>query len=213
MIYRIKVLRDFSSDDFEAVVEMHFKTFKGLFSSDLGKSYLRSFYKEIVFSPENVCYVCKRRTKVVGFICGTADAKKAVRLPFKIKFPAYFLAALVRDPKTMVVHLIRFAGKFLLFRDSNVLAELLSIAVVEEVKGRGVGRKLLDHFQHFLLSKDQKKFRVFTDMRYSTGSKFYEKLNFSCVKKANLLGLEVRYYEKVLEGEGFESFGHNTHTE
>jgi len=185
--------------DLERLAGMHQKAFKGLFSSDMGKGFLKGLYKNIIYSDAGVCYAVRdpNTKKVVGFIAGTSNEKNLLPTSFKIKSVYNLLLAVLRNPRTFT-NVLRYIKKTRISSGINTRAELISIALEEEYQGKGLGSELVKTLEAWLRAEGIEKYKVFTDTKYSKGHILYEKIDFRLEKKFDLFGIENRCYVKKL---------------
>ena len=155
----------------------------------LRKYYRRIFKKGFVFGNINDDHLS-------GFVSGIVDDDSF----YDIKY--YFWAGFgilthIYSPK-VIRSLFRHIKRQLAFRDIKIKPELLSIAVRDDMKGKGVGTSLINALEDYFREKNVTAYKVYTDMLYSTGSQLYEKLGFDFLREVNLFGLPFRLYVKKI---------------
>lgn len=178
--------------DLEEIVNMHYEIFKEASSSKFGKGFLMDFYKTIISSDKGICYVWKEDSKIIGFVCGILSYK-LFNFSFKIKFVYRILCC---SPKG-IINIFRLIKKAISTRNIQAEAELLFIAVNKGSRRQGIATKLLDSFYKFLIAKEVKKFKVFSETN-SMGHLLYDKRGFTLVKTIELFGRKMYCYVKEI---------------
>ncbi len=176
------------------LANLHLSAFKGLLSGAIGVRFLRFFYHRII--KEGFIFACFEDEQIIGFVTGITDEKRI----YNIKY--YFCALLgiiahIYDPRT-ILRLYRHILRIIKLRDVKIKAELLSIVVDEKSRGRGVGKALVESLNKFMTEKGVSRYKVFTDMKYSTGHRLYDRMGFILDREMNLAGLVLRMYIKEL---------------
>ena len=178
----------------DEIVALHINAFRSVLSGQTGEFFLRNFYRRIfekgfVFGNINDDHLS-------GFVSGIVDDDSF----YDIKY--YFWAGFgilthIYSPK-VIRSLFRHIKRQLAFRDIKIKPELLSIAVRDDMKGKGVGTSLINALEDYFREKNVTAYKVYTDMLYSTGSQLYEKLGFDFFREVNLFGLPFRLYVKKI---------------
>lgn len=179
----------------DEIVELHINAFRSVLSGQIGKFFLRSFYKRIFRKG----FVFGKITddRLSGFVSGIVDDGSL----YDIKY--YFWAGLgifshIYSP-AVIRSLFRHIKRQVVFRDIKIKSELLSIAVRNDMRGRGIGNSLVKALENHFRERNVEVYKVYTDMLYSTGSQLYEKLGFEFFREVNLFGLPFRLYIKELK--------------
>jgi ribosomal protein S18 acetylase RimI-like enzyme len=154
------------SEDYPSIAEIHLLAFNDFFLSSLGKSFLRTYYKASLKNEECVA-VCaiSEDNKIIGFAIGTRLSQGYhKRLLVKNFFPFLLrsLEIIIKNPGA-IIRLSRNLKKTANSMDDGLYAELLSIGVLESVKGKGVGWRLINLFEQELVSRGCKMVALTTD--------------------------------------------------
>lgn len=178
--------RKLRPNESEKVALIHINTFKGFFLTSLGKSFLTTYYKVCIKSPD-VIAICATsdNQSIVGFAVGTINSKgfhKKILKKNILKFAYQGLILLFTKPKS-ILRLFKNLSKKSSessFKDDGNYAELLSIGVSVEMKGKGIGEKILFHFEQSLKEKESKKISLTTDFyKNEAVLNFYKKNGYT----------------------------------
>ena len=87
----------------------------------------------------------------------------------------------------------------------TVPAELLSIAVVEDVRGKGIGSAMVEALVEYFKEREVSTFKVSVDQRLEGADEFYERLGFELKDTIDIYGKKMNIYiynmEKAFLGE------------
>lgn len=189
------IIRITDSRYLDEIVALHIDAFRNVFSGQIGGIFLRYYYRSIF--EKGMVYGKITDGRLSGFIAGIVDD----RLLYDIKY--YFWAAFgllthVCSP-VVIRSLFRHFKRLQAFRDVIIIPELLSIAVRDDMRGKGIGTELINVLDNYFREKHIPFYKVYTDMLYSTGSQLYEKLGFELFREVDLYGLPFRLYVKDLK--------------
>ena len=174
------------------IIELHKNEFSNVLSGQIGILFLKYYYKKII--KIGVIYGHFKNNELTGFISGVINEKKI----YSLNYYLYAITGIILHffEKKFILSLKRHLKRIRLFSDVEIDAELLSIIVKNKFRGQGIGKELIftldDYFKQYKVGK----YKVYTDMNYSTGYKLYDKLNFELFKEENLFGLKLRMYVK-----------------
>ncbi|HBH49513.1 MAG TPA: hypothetical protein DDX98_12775 [Bacteroidales bacterium] len=189
--YQIRLIQN--QDDIDTLVLMHKAVFSNVLSGQIGNGFLSYYYQLII--QKGFIYGCYNNDTLLAFISGTLNEKELGGIKFLGKA---LWGVLTHLSAKSIASLFRHIKRVYFLKDVTINAELLSIIVKEELRGKGIGNKLLTHFESHLLANHIQTYKVFTDLKYSSGSSFYEKEGFKLYREMNLLGLVTRLYIKKL---------------
>lgn len=177
------------------IVKLHVHAFRGVLSGQIGYGFLYNYYKTIL--RKGCIFAYMNDQKVVGFISGTTDERLLNNFSF---YWFAFLGMMIHIFRSSLYLSIRRHIKRLKnFKEINIYSELLSIAVDENQRGKGIGMKLVACLDDYFKSRDVFTYKVYTDTVFSTGYRLYEKLGFRLIKEVDLYNLPFRLYVKELE--------------
>jgi ribosomal protein S18 acetylase RimI-like enzyme len=166
----------------EEIATIHLKTFKNFFLSSLGKSFLITYYKSCVKSKEgvSVCAVDENNT-IVGFCFGSLSSKgfhKKLILSNSIPFVLEAIQILFTKPKA-IVRLLKNLKKEAHPEDNGDYADVLSIGVLVEKKGLGIGKGLIAEFEKKCKKENIKRISLTTDFNSNSGVlNFYKSMGY-----------------------------------
>ena len=174
MNYRIPEL-----PDHKEITLIHLKAFKNFFLSDLGQTFLNTYYKAVIKSNNSIT-ICAESSEgeKVGFATGAIISRsynQKLILENFFSFSIQALRLIFIHPKA-ILRLIKNFNKNTNELDDGNYAELFSIAVLPEAKGLGIGRGLIENFELIAKSKGCKKVSLTTDYYHNDSViEFYEK--------------------------------------
>lgn len=171
----------------EEIAMVHLKTFKNFFLSSLGKSFLITYYKSCIKSEDavSICAVDEEDT-IVGFCFGSLSSTGFHKKLILNNIFAFFLQAIrifLSKPKA-ILRLSKNLKKDGHPKDNGEYAEVLSIGVLVEKKGLGIGKGLILDFENKVKKNNVKKISLTTD--YSSNDavlKFYKSVGYEIYYK------------------------------
>lgn len=176
------MIRSMEVNDIEQVVAVHLDSFPGFFLSFLGSRFLKIFYSGVCSAPEGIRFVYVNSSgKASAFIVGTVNPRGFYsRLLQKdwLRFSFASLHAIVRKPSIIK----RVAMGFFHPSENPIgadVAGLLSIGVLPEHQGRGVGKTLVLRFLEEAAKRGCSKVFLTTDRdKNDAVNVFYQNLGF-----------------------------------
>jgi ribosomal protein S18 acetylase RimI-like enzyme len=163
------------------VAIVHTRSFKGFFLTFLGPRFLNELYGSIVQDPHGIAYVAERDNTILGFVAGSACPTDLYRNMIRQRFLPFAWASLfgVIQKPSILPRLLRAFRKTSEENPVENSGMLMSIGVLPEAQGQGIGKKLVHAFlsdarqrglDYVLLNTD-------ADENFST-NEFYRKLGF-----------------------------------
>ncbi len=189
------MIRQMETRDMEAVTGLHSEALKIGFLSTLGEDFLSIIYEGITASDLGVIFVYEEDEKVAGFIAGSMDTQKLFREIYRRKLPrlAGNLAFKVVRQPGIIRNLMR-SSRYPGMAGGSVAAELLSIAVYEDFRGRGIGSALVEALIKYFKERDLSMFKVSVDQRLEGADEFYERLGFELKDTIEIYGKKMSIY-------------------
>jgi ribosomal protein S18 acetylase RimI-like enzyme len=194
---------------FMEVACLHITEIHSGFFSLLGEVFLSRFYYEITQLPTAGLWIAEENGKVLGFILGTSDFGKSYADLFK---KAWFTLLIMGVRPLLKKGVLKKLPSILAFpfhtrsgsntkienpRGSN--AELLSIAVHTDAKGRGIGKALVFAFEQALVEWGQNGlYFVTTNSDDPDSNAFYRKIGFNPIGKQKHNDLILQVYQKEI---------------
>jgi len=181
--------------DIPSVAAIHSQELEG-FLSTLGTNFLQRFYLRSLDIPEMFTVVAIEKDIVVGFATGVTRAdgllKKIIGRDI-FWFFFFFLRYFCMHPQHIVI-----AMKTLLYPGlQSESAELLSLAVNKEHRGRGMGSALFMEIAKICQKQKCHSFAISAYVRLPANA-FYQKLGCTLNKTFLFLGEEMNYYSYVI---------------
>lgn len=159
-------LRKMTQSDLDLVVDIHYLAFKGFFLTFLGPGFLYELYRFIIDDPSSIAIVAVDNVgKLLGFVAGTTSPhgfySRAVRKRV-MKFALASLPSFIKRP-AILPRLFRAFGKLGTSSANYDECELMSIAVLPELNGHGLGSMLELSFSEEARSNGSKIIKLTTD--------------------------------------------------
>lgn len=168
-----------SQDDYRQVAHIHSQGIRDGFLSSLGESFLALLYESIDRSQNSVLLVAKEGECVIGFVAGTVSLGEVYRIMLRSwwRLLASMLPALMSPKKVFkIFETLFFSSKSQADSLSVPKAELLSIAVLQDFRGKGhaesLFRSLCEHFR----SSHQRSFKIVVGDALVPAHRFYQKM-------------------------------------
>ncbi|EAR12273.1 hypothetical protein PI23P_06605 [Polaribacter irgensii 23-P] len=166
----------------EEIAVIHLKTFKNFFLSSLGKSFLITYYTSCIKSKEaiSICAV-DGNNRIIGFCFGSLLSKgfhKKLIWSNLLPFTFQAISILFSKPKA-IIRLITNLKKDANLEDDGDYSELLSIGVLVEKKGQGIGKGLIIAFEKECGKESVKKISLTTDFNSNDAVlSFYKSMGY-----------------------------------
>ena len=168
--------------DVRVISKIHEKSFQGFFLTTLGNYFLKTYYKSCIKSNKTTC-ICAidEKQNIVGFSVGTHHSKgfhKKLILNNIYSFAIQSIFILFTNPKALF-RLFKNLNKESHREDIGDYAELLSIAVLVDKIGLGIGKGLLLEFEKKIKDQNIKKISLTTDFNSNDSVlSFYKSLGY-----------------------------------
>lgn len=145
------VTRQANKQDINTIVEIHLERFSNFFLTNLGKTFLKVFYKAFLKKPA-ILLVIEDENAIKGFAAGSLHNKgffKKLLLNNLLEFCLIGIKIALTNPFALK----RIAVNASKSEENNIVyAELLSIATLQNKKG--YGKILLEKFQEELIKQN-----------------------------------------------------------
>jgi GNAT superfamily N-acetyltransferase len=159
-------IRNVELHEYCELTAIHLDAFKGFFLTSLGKGFLNTYYRASLKNSDCIAVAAYNdENKMIGFAIGTILSKgyhKRLLLSNPFSFLIEGISIIISKPAA-VLRLLRNIEKSPEKNDDGLYAELLSIGVLENVKGSGTGRLLIERFEQELVSRHCRKAALTTD--------------------------------------------------
>ena len=178
------IYRNSTLSESNKIAEIHLNSFKGFFLTTLGFSFLKAYYRTCAKSSDaiSICAIDKHTGLLLGFSVGCYISKGFNKKLIISNIGVYFyqtIVLLITKPSALVRLFKNLGkGKNIVYDDGNY-AELLSIGVLLDKNGLGIGKNLLVEFENEVKKKGLNKITLTTDAEENDDVlKFYEKSGY-----------------------------------
>ena len=176
-------LRNMLPSDVLTVTEVHAKSFPSFFLTVLGTAFLSNLYKAILEDPDGIGIVAIRDMVVLGFVAGTAQPAGFYRRLLRRRWWHFAWSALpsaVRHP-AIVPRLLRAFSMPAQVTQHAGRGTLMSIAVLPECQGSGIGQLLVRSFLNEAVQHGLQQVDLMTDRdNNEPTNRFYQRMGFVC---------------------------------
>jgi len=174
-------IRQMNICDVRSVVQVHVKSFSGFFLSFLGPTFLRELYATTLTDPSGISFVAEDETCIFGFVTGTAQPAGFYRRLIRQRWWRFALAAVIpvlRRP-SIIPRLLRAFSMPERATQQEKRGTLMSIAVLPEAQGKGIGQALVSAFLREAFQRGLQQVDLTTDSHdnHATNS-FYIQFGF-----------------------------------
>ena len=166
------------------IAEIHLNSFKGFFLTTLGFSFLKAYYKTCAKSEDaiSICAIDDETGKILGFSVGCYHSKgfnKRLILSNLIIYSYQAIIVFFTKPLALI-RIFKNLGKGEgVKKDDSNYAELLSIGVLPDKNGLGIGKNLLMEFESEVKKKGLHKITLTTDAEANENVlQFYKKSGY-----------------------------------
>jgi glycosyltransferase involved in cell wall biosynthesis/ribosomal protein S18 acetylase RimI-like enzyme len=171
------------------VAALHMEAIGQGFLSSLGEEFLALVYRAIDEDPHSALFVEEHAGRVTGFVAGTTNARSMYRRLFR-RLPAvlWSLRGSLVSPRRLagmlsVVRYVRGSGPKLPDLPS---AELLSIAVSPDQRGKGVSERLYRRLESHFAAQGVQRFKIIAGEALIPARRFYERVGARLVARFNM---------------------------
>lgn len=166
----------------EALATIHKEAFSDFFLSSLGIGFLKTYYKACLKEPLSIAICAVDESGIIkGLATGSLNAKgyhRKLLLNNLLSFFFNIAGFLFTKPKA-IIRLAKNLNKTPHVNDERDYSELLSIAVVPELKGSGVAMELLKLFEEEVVRMGGQSIALTTDFQHNERViAFYQKCDY-----------------------------------
>ena len=179
------------------VASLHRENINKGFLSSLGNKFLRCLYKAISLSEKSILIVYIENNKVKGFISGTYDIKEIKNILKRKCFLIFFriFLKIILNPRRLkkFIETYKYSSNDEDTYIFNINAELLSIAVEKDYRGKGIASLLYNELVKFFKENNIKEFKIIVGEKLKGAQKFYEKMGAKKIAEFELHKGEKSY--------------------
>lgn len=162
------IYRKSNFSDLDEIVDVHLKSFKSFFLTSLGYSFLKVFYRTCLNNNQIIPLsgIDQDSNKLIGFIIATKSPNGFYKKLILSNFTSYFyqsIKLLFIKPLSLIRILRNLKKGKKTILDSGNYSELLSLAVLPEKKGLGIGKSLLLEIEKKIKNEDINTVTLTTD--------------------------------------------------
>lgn len=176
-------IRQMTSTDVSAAVQVHLHSFPGFFLTFLGPAFLRELYVATLMDPSGISFVAADGTDIHGFVTGTTQPVGFYRRLLRCRWWRFTLAAVLPVLKrpSIIPRLLRAFSMPEQATQQEGRGTLMSIAVLPEAQGRGIGQALVWAFLEATAQRGLRQVDLTTDRDGNEATnRFYQSLGFVC---------------------------------
>ena len=170
--------------DSNEIAKIHLKSFPNFFLSTLGYSFLKTYYRSCAKSKEaiSICAIKEDDKKLIGFAVGCSNSagfNKKLIFSNLLEYSYRSIILLFTKPMALIRLSKNLAKKFDR-GDKGNYAELLSIGVLPDQSGFGIGQNLLLKIENQLREKGINTITLTTDADSNDSVlRFYNKSGYT----------------------------------
>lgn len=170
--------------DSSQIAKIHLKSFPNFFLTTLGYSFLKTYYNSCITSKDaiSICAADNETKIILGFAVGCLNSKGFNKklIYSNIGSYAYQTLILLLTKPLALVRLFKNLRKGNVLSDKGYYAELLSIGVLPDQNGLGIGQQLLVEFEKVVRDKGISKITLTTDADSNDNVlRFYKKSGYT----------------------------------
>jgi ribosomal protein S18 acetylase RimI-like enzyme len=199
----LQTIRQMQSSDTEIVVGIHLASFQGFFLTFLGRRFLSELYASIIVDITSIAFVYGKENRILGFVAGTAEPADFYKRLLRSRWWRFALASLLPVLKNPLI-ILRLLRAFQKPQDGPSQIDtgtLMSVAIIPEAQGRGVGKALVKAFLDEATNRGLKYIDLTTDKNNNDSvNHFYQHLGFQCARTfITPEGREMNEYVKNIQ--------------
>lgn len=180
-------IRLLNRDDAQKVAEVHLDGFSHFFLSSFGKRFLTFFYRAIFQHPHGYGIgAFDEDCKVIGFSVGcfpSTSFYKSLFIGNCLSLLPAMLPTILKSPSKLIRLLKAFKTSSKEGSTNENSAILLSICVKKTIKGKGIGKKLLDAFEKESICRKAKTIKLTTQTENNDNvNAFYQRNGYELVR-------------------------------
>jgi ribosomal protein S18 acetylase RimI-like enzyme len=164
--------------DYRKIAQIHSTCIDLGFLSSLGLPFLTLLYEAIDADENSILILEKKKDEVIGFVAG-GRSMKSIYKKMLFRLPRVFIAlfpSILNPPKIKKIIELLILGKKQKPVPSCPQAELLSIAVIESARGKGLAQKLYSALAQRFLQEGEPAFCMIVGETLSSAHRFYKKM-------------------------------------
>ena len=194
------LIKKFKSEESFQIARLHINSISTGFISSLGERFVTVLYQAIADSPYGFGFIAEENGSVLGFVTFAMDINQLYK---SIIFKKGIKFAVLLAGKMFSISRIKRVLQTLFYPSrvkSSALpsAELLSIAVAPEGRGKGIGKELVAESFKECRKRGLDKVKVLVAAENEAANKLYQKCGFGQVTQIDSHGVLSNIYIKEL---------------
>lgn len=175
------------------IAQLHKSGINKGFISTLGTNFLTRLYRSLINNPHIIMLsAISGENELVGYICGTFNTDLAYQYTLRkhfFRFALSLLTNLIRLRSLKYILETLFYTRIIKKRNpgkeirTDLNAELLSIAIADSFRKKGIGRLLLKNMEDHFKEKAIKEYKVIVLKAYDKSIKFYLSNGFEFISE------------------------------
>jgi ribosomal protein S18 acetylase RimI-like enzyme len=176
------VIAELNIKDVEQIVAVHIQSFDFFFLTSLGGNFLNTYYSSCLKSSQTIGLgLFSNNGNLEGFAIGSLNSSgyhiKILLNNLHLFF--FSLIKIILTRPSVIIRLLLNVNKSPNKKDKKDYAELLSIAVLPNLKGSGYGKLLLNKFEVIAKNRGANSCALTTDFYYNESViSFYKSNNY-----------------------------------
>jgi glycosyltransferase involved in cell wall biosynthesis/ribosomal protein S18 acetylase RimI-like enzyme len=173
---RVRIAR---RHDVRTMARLHGASMPDAFLPILGQPFLRQLYRTIVADPRAVAVVAEDGGRVIGFAAAVPSVRDLYRRFYRTRGPLAAVVALPRLASPVVMRRAIETARYPTGAGELPGAELIAIAVDDEHRARGTGRRLAAAAVDALAVRGVERLKVVVGTENVGANRFYEGIGFA----------------------------------
>lgn len=160
------IINNIKSRDIRLIVDIHAQAFPDHFLTKLGPLFLKQYYKDVNRSKLGILWGIFETDVLIGFCAATKRASnfnKKIVLQSPLMYFLFAINLIFTKPSYLYRLIVNLNKVSNIVNDDGNYAEILSIAVLPEIQGRGAGKSLLKKLEAELCHMKINKLSLTTD--------------------------------------------------
>ena len=181
-------IRPARASDAPALARLHRESMPTAFLPALGDGFLRELYRALATAPEGVALVAEEGPGVLGFVAGATSVDAFYRRFYRRHGLRAGLAAAPRLVRPSVLRRVGETASYPSRSAGLPEAELLSIAVDDHARQKGLGRRLARALLDELARRGTAEAKVVVDASNVAANRLYEAVGFRKTRRIAVHG-------------------------
>ncbi len=190
------MIREIRLEDVKECAYLHYESIKDSFLCEFGVEFIQKIYRKLIKSDKCFGYVYTNNSDIIGFVTGSVNMEEFMRSLFVKDFfeiaPMVFVRLIIKP------YLIKNVIQTLLYSKKsdveNVKAELVSIVVRKDQRGKKIGTLLLDNLIDRFKKTGISKFKVMVDKSNAIANDFYRNSGFKLHSTFSMYNKDINLY-------------------